>query len=132
MPQHVERADRPVALDRELADPVLTHERLEIRPDAVGALGQHVGLLVQHLVQDHDALVGQADLVRVRIHQAPPHVGGVPILDSCAFSSPPTYCTGLRTLGSSGSRRGQSDSTGMAPEGSQRASFGPKFSRGAR
>ena len=72
-PEDVERADRPVTLDGELADRVFTHERFEIRPDAVGALGEHVGLLVQHLVQDHDALVGQADLVRVRIHQAPPH-----------------------------------------------------------
>ena len=77
--QHVERADRAVALDRELADAVLAHERLEIGPDAVGAFGEDAGLLVQHLVQDHHALVGQADLVRVGIHQAPPHVSGVPI-----------------------------------------------------
>src|ERR1700734_733167 len=33
-----------------------------------------------------------------------------------ALSSPPTYWTGLRTFGSSGSRRGQSDSTGIAPK----------------
>ena len=79
--EDVERPDRPVRVDGELRHLVLAHQRLEVGPHRVGALGQDVGLLVEHLVQDHDALVGQADLVRVRVHQAPADVGLVPVLD---------------------------------------------------
>ena len=50
----------------------------------VGALGEHPVALVQHLVEDLDALVGQADLVGVRIAQRPPDVGAVPVLDDRA------------------------------------------------
>jgi hypothetical protein len=35
--------DRPVRVDGELRDAVLAHQRLEVRPDRVGALGEHVG-----------------------------------------------------------------------------------------
>ena len=79
--EQVERAHRPVRVDRELRHAVLAHQRLEVRPDRVGPLGQHVGLLVEHLVEDLHALVGQADLVRVGIHQRPAHGRGVPVLD---------------------------------------------------
>ena len=79
--EDVERADRPVGVDGELRHVVLAHQRLEVWPHRVGALGQDVGLLVEHLVQDHDALVGQADLVGIGIHQAPADVGAVPVLD---------------------------------------------------
>jgi hypothetical protein len=72
MPSTVEGLDRAVRVDRELRDAALLHQRLEVRPDRVGALGQHVGLLVEHLIEDLDALVGQAHLVRVRVHQRPP------------------------------------------------------------
>src|SRR5690606_20707216 len=51
------------------------------RPDAVGALGEDAPALVEHLVEDHDALVGQPDLVRVRVHQCPADVALVPRLD---------------------------------------------------
>src|SRR5207342_2622879 len=34
-----------------------------------------------HLVEDLDALVGQPDLVGVRVHQCPPDVGAAPLLD---------------------------------------------------
>jgi len=73
-----------VRVDGELRDAVVLHQRLEVGPDGVGALGEHVGLLVEHLVQDLDALVGQAHLVRVRVHQRPPHGGVVPVLDDGA------------------------------------------------
>ena len=79
--EQVERPHRPVRVDRELRHAVLAHQPLEVGPDRVGALGQHVGLLVEHLVQDLHALVGQADLVRVRVHQHPAHGGRVPVLD---------------------------------------------------
>jgi len=38
------------------------------------------GLLVQHLVEDGDALVGQPYLVGVRVEQRPPDIGLVPLL----------------------------------------------------
>ena len=37
-----------------------------------------------------------------------------------ALSSPPTYWIGLLTLGSSGSRRANTDSTGMTSQGNRR------------
>ena len=82
-PEDVERADRAVAVDRELRDGVLAHELLQVRPHRVGALGQGVGALVEDLVEDHDALVGQPDLVGVGVHQRPADgrvAGDVPVL----------------------------------------------------
>ncbi len=37
---------------------------------------------------------------------------------SCAFSSPPTYCTGLETRGSSGSKAGKTDGAATLNQGS--------------
>ena len=73
MPNTSNARDRAVRVDGELRHAVLAHQRLQVGPDRVGALGQHVGLLVEHLVEDLDALVGQAHLVRVGVHQRPPH-----------------------------------------------------------
>ncbi len=69
--EQVEVGHRTVAIHGELGDAVLTQQLFQIRPDRVGALSQDVRLLVENLVKDLDALVGQADLVGVRIHQAP-------------------------------------------------------------
>ena len=80
-PDQVERAQRPVPVHGEGGHPVLAHQRLEVGPHRVGALGQGVGALVEHLVEDHDALVGQAHLVGVRVHQRPPDVHRVPGLE---------------------------------------------------
>jgi hypothetical protein len=80
-PEQVERRDRAVAVDGELRHAVLAHQLLEVGPDGVGALGEHVRALVEHLVQDLDALVGQADLVCVRVHEHPAHGRLVPGLD---------------------------------------------------
>ena len=84
MPNRSNAPHRAVRVHGELRHAVLAHQRLEVRPDRVGALGEHVGLLVEHLVEDLHALVGQADLVRVRVHQRPPHGRGVPVLDDRA------------------------------------------------
>ena len=73
-----------MGVDGELRHAVLAHQPLQVGPDRVGTLGEHVGLLVEHLVEDLHALVGQADLVRVRIHQRPAHGDGVPVLDDGA------------------------------------------------
>src|SRR5580700_3179531 len=60
---------------------MFAHECLEVGPHGVGALGEHAVALVQHLVENLDPLVGQPDLVGVRIAQRPPDVSGVPVLD---------------------------------------------------
>ena len=70
-----------MGVDGELRDAVLAHQRFQVGPHAVGALGEHALALVEHLVEDHDALVGQPDLVGVRVHQRPADVAGVPVLD---------------------------------------------------
>ena len=92
---------------------MLAHQRLQIGPDRVRPLGQDPVLLVQDLVEDRDALVGQAHLVRVRIAQAPADIDRVPVL-TCEFSSPPTYWIGLLTRASSGSRRGKTEAGASA------------------
>ena len=79
--EDVELAHRAVAVDGELRDARLAHLRREVGPDRVRPLGQRARLLVEHLVEDHDALVGQADLVGVRVHERPAHVALVPVLD---------------------------------------------------
>ncbi len=80
-PEDVERLHRAVAVHRELRDLVLAHQGLQVRPHAVRALGQDALALVEDLVQDHDALVGQPHLVRVRVHERPADVARVPRLD---------------------------------------------------
>jgi hypothetical protein len=79
--EEVERAERPVRVDGELRYPMFAHQGFQVGPHRVGALGQDVGLFVEHLVQDLDALVRQPDLVRVRVHQRPADGRGVPVLD---------------------------------------------------
>ena len=91
--EEVERADRAVAVDGELRDRALlvtgAHHLLHVGPHRVGALGEDPVALVEHLVEDLDALVGQADLVGVGVHQGPAdrraarlgRLGAVPVLD---------------------------------------------------
>ena len=91
--EEVERADGAVAVDGELRDRALlvtlAHHPLHVGPHRVGALGDDPVALVEHLVEDLDALVGQAHLVGVGVHQRPPdrrpaglgRRGAVPVLD---------------------------------------------------
>ncbi len=79
--EHVEGGDRAVAVHGELRHLVLAHQFFEVGPHAVGALGEDALALVEHLVQDHDALVGQPDFVRVRVHESPADVTALPLLD---------------------------------------------------
>ena len=78
--EQVERGDRTVRVDGELADAVGPHQRLEVGPDGVAALGQGVRPLVDDLVEDLHALVRQADLVGVRVEQRPVDGDRVPVL----------------------------------------------------
>ena len=121
--EEVEGADRAVAVDGELRDRALlvagAHHLLHVGPHRVGALGEDPVALVEHLVEDLDALVGQADLVGVGVHQGP--ADGRAARSSSAqsqsltteFSSPPTYWMGFCTEGSLASRRGKTDATDM-------------------
>jgi hypothetical protein len=77
-----------VRVDGELGHAALAHQRLEVGPDAVGPLGQHTRLLVEYLVEDRDALVGRADLVRVRVEERPPDIGLIPHLDGGIHLAP--------------------------------------------
>lgn len=79
--EHVEGADGAVAVHGELGHLVLAHQLLEVRPHAVRALGEDALALVEHLVEDHDALVGESDLVGVRVHEGPADVAFVPRFD---------------------------------------------------
>ena len=69
--EEVEIAQGAVTVDGELRHRMGAHERLHVRPHRVGALGERVGALVEDFVQDHRALVGDADLVGVGVHQGP-------------------------------------------------------------
>ncbi len=80
-PQQVERADRSVRVDGELWDLVFAHHLLHVGEHGIGALGEDPVALVQDLVEDLHALVGQPHLVRVGVHQRPPHRDRVPVLD---------------------------------------------------
>ena len=77
-PEHVERAHRAMGVQGELRHLVLAHQGLQVGPHRVRPLGQDPVPLVQDLVQDGDALVGQAHLVRVRVAQAPADVDARP------------------------------------------------------
>ena len=79
-PEHVEVGHRTVVVQGELRDALLPHQLLQVGPDRVRALGEDPVPLVQHLVQDRHALVGQTHLVRVRVHQAPTDLDCVPVL----------------------------------------------------
>ena len=86
---------------------------LEVGPHRVGALGEDPVALVEHLVEDLHALVGQADLVGVGVHQRPADRAQRSSQSlTVEFSSPPTYWIGFCTDGSRGSSRGKTDCGG--------------------
>ena len=68
----VELVGGAVRVDREQREALAAQDLFEVGPGGVGALGEGVVTLVEDLVEDLEALVGQADLVGVRVHQEPP------------------------------------------------------------
>ena len=114
--QQVERAQRPVAVDGEGGHPVLAHQRLEIRPDRVAALGQGVGALVEDLVEDLTPWLGSPTSYASGYISAHRTAADSQSL-SCAFSSPPTYCTGLDTRGQQRLESGENGRSGHADPG---------------
>src|SRR5262249_41415069 len=86
--EHVEGPDGAMRIDGELRDLMLAHQGLQVRPDAVAALGEHARALVKHFVKNLDSLVGHAYLICVRVHQRPAHIGSVPVLDDAVEFAP--------------------------------------------
>ena len=72
--QHVEGRRGQVLLHAEEGHTGGAHGRLHVDPGCVGAFRHRVGPLVEDLVEDLEALVGQADLVGVGVEQEPRHL----------------------------------------------------------
>ena len=72
--EHVEGGRREVLLDAEEGHPGPAHRLLQIDPGGIRALGHRVRTLVEDLVEDLEALVGQSDLVGVGVEQQPGHL----------------------------------------------------------
>ena len=66
---HVERRHGEARLHGEERQVAAAHEVGHVDPGRVGALAGNAGLVVQNLVQDGQALVGKADLVRIRVDE---------------------------------------------------------------
>ena len=60
-----------VRLDREQGDAVRAQLGFEVDPRRVGPFGRRVIAFVENLVEDLEALVGQADLVGVGVDEQP-------------------------------------------------------------
>ena len=95
-----------VGVDREERDRVLTERAGEVEPGRVGTLGDRIGAFVEDLVEDLEPLVGQPDLVGVRVDEEPgDRIGSV---DRQRLPrSIPMYRAGFSTPARSGSIRGQ-------------------------
>ncbi|CAB4874077.1 unannotated protein [freshwater metagenome] len=68
-----------MAIDRELRHIGLAHQRLEIWPNRICALGKCIIALINYFVQNLHALIRCTDLVGIRVHKHPAHLNGVPI-----------------------------------------------------
>ena len=73
-PDDVEVGGGPVGVEREQGQAAGAQQLVEVDPRGVGALRHRIGSFVQDLVEDLQALVGQADLVGVGIREQPRHV----------------------------------------------------------
>jgi hypothetical protein len=69
--EQVEITQRVVPVNSELRDALLPQQRLHVRPHGIRPFGKGIPAFVDDLIQDHDALVGQGDLVGVGVHQDP-------------------------------------------------------------
>jgi hypothetical protein len=119
-----------VVLEREEGHAGRPHGRLHVDPGGVGPLGHGVVTLVEDLVEDLQALVGQADLVGVGIDEQPRHGPG--IVDGDLRPQFSTDVAGrLGDLGQQGSTWGQRDciSPDILGQRSRRAGQGSDLGR---
>ena len=71
----IKRSDRRCTLEREQRNARLAHGVTHIWPRHIAALAGDALGLVKDVVEDGDALVGQTDLVHIRVDQAATVVG---------------------------------------------------------
>ena len=71
----IKRSDRRCALERQQRNARLAHGVTHIGPRHIAALAGDALGLVKDVVEDGDALVGQTDLVHIRVDQAATVVG---------------------------------------------------------
>ena len=86
--QQVEGPGRAVRVDREQRQLMRPEHALHVGPRGVGALGRRVGPLVEDLVEDLQALVGQPDLVGVGVDQQPGRLVGAVVGGLAAVLAP--------------------------------------------
>ncbi len=96
--QDVEGASRKVVLEREERHLGGTHGRLHVHPRGVRPLGDRVVTLVEDLVEDLQALIGQPDLVGVGVDEQPRH-RPAPMLGRLGAQLPADIPCRLRDLG---------------------------------
>ncbi len=97
----VEVGRRPVRVDREERQIAGAQLRLEVDPWGVGPFRHRIGALVQDLVQDLQALVGQADLVGVGVNEQPGDLAGA-VLGTDRTVLEPDVASGFLDLGQQG------------------------------
>ena len=79
--EHIEVNQRMAGLQAVKRDARLAHRDLHVHPRRVGALGQHVGLRVDAVVEDRHAQVRHAQVIDIREDQRQPIGCGIPIFD---------------------------------------------------
>ena len=79
--EHVECLDRPVRIDGELTDVVVTHDPLHVGEHRIRAFGEDPVTLVEDFIQDLNALVRQPHFISIGVHECPSHRYRVPVLD---------------------------------------------------
>ena len=80
--EHIEVNQRMAGLQAVKRDARLAHRDLHVHPRRVGALGQHVGLRVDAVVEDRHAQVRHAQVIDIREDQRQPIGCGIPIFDN--------------------------------------------------
>lgn len=95
---HVEVSGRGRALQGEQGNTRPAHGGLHVHPGGIGTLGDGVGPLVQDFVEDLESLVGETDLIGVRIDQQPRQRCGA-VLGRSGAELATDVARGLRHLG---------------------------------
>jgi hypothetical protein len=84
----IEVTSRAVCINRKEWQVVLTHLGFEIGPGRIGTFSHSVVAFVQDFVQDLQALIGEADLIGIRVCQQPAdHTVGVFGLDRAVLTA---------------------------------------------
>ena len=91
-PEHVEIGQRMAGLQTVERKTHLAHRRLHVHPRRVGALGQHVGLCIDAVVQDRHTQIRHAQIVDIREDQRQPIRCGIPVFDHAVILAAGVTC----------------------------------------